>query len=180
MRTLLKILTFLWIAFWLFIGISLVLDTPDQISSDKKFIKEEIMPSVNFVKEFQTNNDRLPNYREYYTWLRDHYKDYSSDLTQQVDSLIPSFGKHQYIRKLSDVVSNDYTKFKDVDWNKDFAIGVWRGEWSEYYFSWTDSYDSNNFTWRDGFIGLAIYLGIGILPLIFWGVHIRNRKKSST
>jgi hypothetical protein len=138
MRTLLKILTILWIAFWLFIGISLVLDTPDQISSDKKFIEEEIMPSVTFVKEFQTNNDRLPNYREYYTWLRDYYKDYSSDLTQQVDSLIPSFGKHQYIRKLSDVVSNDYTKFKDVDWNKDFAIGVWRGEWSEYYFSWTD------------------------------------------
>jgi hypothetical protein len=180
MRTFLKIFTFLWIAFWVFIGISWLLDTPDQIISDKKFIEEKIKPSVDFVKGFKTKNVRLPNYREYYTWHRDYYKDYSSDLTQQVDSLIPELGMNQYIRKLSDVVINDHNKFKNVDWDKDFAIGVWRGEWAEYYFSWSDSYDCNNFSWYDGYIGLSIYVGMGIFPFLFWWLNIRQRKKSST
>jgi hypothetical protein len=132
------------------------------------------------VKNFKITSGRLPNYREYYTWRRDYYKDYSSDLTQQVDSLIPGLGTKQYIRKLSDAISNDYEKFKNTDWSKDFAIGVWRGEWTEYYFSWTDNYDSNNYSWYDGFIGLAVMLGIGILPLLFWWLYIRQRRKSST
>jgi len=179
MRTLLKILTFLWLVFWLYAGVSMVLDTPEQIASDKKFIEKEIKPSVDFVKNFKTINGRLPNNREYYTWQREYYKDYSSDLTQQVDSLIPGLGSKQYIRKLTDAVSNDYDKFKNADWNKDFAIGVWRGEWSEYYFSWTDSYDSNNYSWLDGFIGLAGMTGIGIFPLLFWWLDIRKRRKTS-
>ena len=180
MRVLLKIFTALWIVFWLLVGILGFLDTPNQINSDKKFIEEEIKPSVEFVKGFKTKNARLPNYREYYTWHRDFYKDYSSDLTQQVDSLIPGLGTSQYIRKLSDVISNDHNKFKNVDWEKDFAIGAWRGEWTEYYFSWTDNYDSNNYSWKDGFIGLAINVGIGILPLMFWWFNNRKRRKSST
>jgi hypothetical protein len=178
MKTLLKILTFFWLAFWLYAGVSMLLDTPEQIASDKKFIEMKIKPSVDFVKNFKTINGRLPNYREYYTWHREYYKDYSSDLKQQVDSLIPGFGPNQYIRKLTDAVSNDYDKFKNVDWNKDFAIGVWRGEWSEYYFSWTDSYDSNNYSWLDGFIGLASMTGIGIFPLIFWWLDIRKKRKT--
>lgn len=157
-----------------------LVDTPMQIASDKKFINTEIKPSVDFVKNFKTIYDRLPNYREYYTWRRKYYKDYSGDLTQQVDSLIPEHGTKPYIRKLSDVLTNDYGKFKNVDWKKDFAIGVWRGEWTEYYFSWTDSYDSNNFSLRDGFFISAILAGIGFFPLLFWWFDIRKRRASNT
>ena len=170
----------MWSAFWLYAGISMFLDTPKQIASDKKFIETEIKPSVDFVNNFKTTNGRLPNNREYYSWQREYHKDYSSDLTQQVDSLIPGLGTKQYIRKLSDAVSNDYGKFKNADWNKDFAISVWRGKSTEYYFSWTDSYDSNNYSWQDGFIGLAVMIAIGILPLLFWWLNIRLRRKSST
>jgi hypothetical protein len=180
MRTFLKILTFLWLIFWLYAGVSMFLDTPKQMASDKMFIESEIKPSVDFVNTFKRTNGRLPNNREYYTWQRDFHKDYSSDLTQQLDSLIPGLGTKQYIRKLSDVISTDYDKFKNADWNKDFAIGVWRGEWTEYYFSWTDSYDTNNYSWTDGYIGLAVMTGIGVFPLLFWWLIIRQRRKSST
>ena len=180
LRTFLKVLTFLWVAFFLYAGVSMLLDTPMQIASDKEFIALEIKPSVEFVKNFKTINDRLPNYREYYTWRREYHQDYSSDLTKQVDSLITGLHSKKYIRKLTDVVSDDYDKFKNVDWNKDFAIAVWRGEWYEYYFSWTDSYDTNNYSWRDGFISLAVLVGIGLLPLLFWWLDIRKRKIGST
>lgn len=170
----------MWLIFWLYIGALVFLDTPKQKASDKKFIETEIKPSVDFVKNFKTKNGRLPNYREYYSWQREYHKDYSSDLTQEVDSLIPGLGTKQYIRKLSDVVSNDYDRFKYIDWDKDFAIGVWRGEWTEYYFSWTDNYNSNNYSWKDGFGGLTIMFGIGILPVLFWFLNGRQKRKSST
>jgi hypothetical protein len=167
-------LTFLWVAFWLYAGVSMFLDTPKQMESDRIFIEKQIKPSVDFVKNFKSINGRLPNNREYYTWQREYHKDYSSDLTQQIDSLIPGFGTVKYIRKLTDVVSNDFDKFKNADWNKDFAIGVWRGEWMEYYFSWTGKYDSNNYSWQDGFIGLSVITGIAIFPLLFWWIGIKK------
>ena len=178
MKTILKILTFIWLTFWLYGGILMFLETPIQIEKDKSFIKTEIKPSVDFIKKFNQNNGRLPNNREYYTWHRSFYKDYSSDLTQKVDSLIPGFGPNVYIRKLSDVVNNDHNKFKKADWNKDFAIGVWRGEWTEYYFSWTDSYDSNKYSWKDGYESLAFMIGIGVFPLLLWWLKGRRKKKS--
>lgn len=167
----------MWLAFWLYVGVSMFLDTPNQIASDQNFVASEIKPSVDFVNTFKRTNGRLPNYREYYTWQRDFHEDYSSDLTQQVDSLIPGLGTIQYIRKLSDVISNDYDKFTNADWNKDFAIGVWRGEWTEYYFSWTNSYDTNNYSWADGYIGLAVMTGIGAFPFFILVVKHKTKKK---
>ncbi len=180
MRTFLKILTFLWIVFWLFFGTAMFLETPRQIESDKQFVEKEIKPSVDFIKNFKTTNNRLPTNREYYTWQREYHKDYSSDLTQQVDSLIPGLGTKKYIRKLNDVVSDDYGKFKNADWTKDFAIGVWRGEWTEYYVSWSDSYDTNNYSWLDSFFGLLLMYIFGLLPLIIWWRDSRKPKKSCT
>ncbi|MBK8551214.1 MAG: hypothetical protein IPL53_09215 [Ignavibacteria bacterium] len=181
MRTVLKILTSLWIALWLVLGTLMFLETPKQIEKDKKFIADEIKPSVDFVKNFKMTNNRLPTNREYYNWQREYFKDYSSDMKQQVDSLTPGFGRNRYIRKLTDVViDDDYSKFKNADWNKDFAIGIWRGEWTEYYFSWTDNYDSNNYSWGDGFFGLAIMIGIGLFPLLFWWRDYRQRLYSAS
>jgi len=175
MRKFLKILTFLWLAFWLFIGTSMYLETPGQIDKDKQFIEKEIKPSVDFIKNFKATNNRLPTNREYYTWQREYHKDYSSDLTQQVDSLIPGLGTKRYIRKLSDVANEDHDKFKNADWTKDFAIGVWRGEWTEYYYSWTDSYDANHYTWFNSSFSLILMFVIGLLPLFIWWYYRRQR-----
>lgn len=169
-------MTALWIAFWLFAAISIFLDTPKQITSHKKYIETEIKPSVDFVKKFKVNNGRLPNNREYYSWESEYYKDYSSDLTQKFDSLIPDMSTKFYIRKTSDALANDYEKFKNADWEKDFAIGVWNGEWTQYYFSWTDEYVESNFTWTDGLIGLIGMIGFGLAPLMFWWFFIWRKK----
>jgi len=84
----------------------------------------------------------------------------------------------EYIRNDSIVVIDDRYKFKNVDWKKDYAIGVWRGEWAEYYFSWSDSYDSNNYSWWDGFEALLLATGIGLLPIVIWWFSkSRIRKK---
>ena len=63
---------------------------------------------------------------------------------------------------------NDLYKFKKADWSKDFAIGIWRGSWAEYYFSWNDSYDTNSYSWFDGIFELIIMIACAFLPLMFW------------
>ncbi len=158
MRLLLTILTALWIVFFLSMGAEMFLDTPREIQNDKDFINQKIKPSVDFVKKFKQENNCLPSSDEF-------NKRESTGL----------YNYPQYIRADSDVVSNDLAKFKDADWKKDFAIGVWRGEWEEYYFSWTDKYDSNNSSWAGAFMSLLYSIIIGALPLSFW--YLRHRLK---
>ncbi len=176
MKILLKTLSFVWFFVWLYIGLSAVLETPDQIKSDKEFVKNEIKPSVDFINNFKETKNRLPTNREYYTWQRKYHNDYTSDLTQKEDSLIPGLGRIQYIRKITDIVSDDKEKLSGADWSKDYAIAVWRGEWMEYYFSWSDTYDTNNYSWKDGIIGLLFYIIMACVPLIFWFVY--NKRKA--
>src|SRR5690606_5325060 len=123
-----------------------------------------IKPSVDFINNFKEIKNRLPTNREYYTWQREYYNDYTSDLTQKEDSLISGLGRIQYIRKITDVVSDDKAKLSAADWSKDYAIAVWRGEWMEYYFSWSDTYDTNNYSWKDGIIGLLFYIIMACVP----------------
>jgi len=178
----LKILTFLWISFWLFIGVSMLLETPDQIKKDNEFIETEIKPCVEFVKGFKESNDRLPNYREYYTWVRNHYGEYCSDLKLDADSLIGvDCILHKYIRSNFDIInSEDAQKFKDADWSQDFAISQWRGEWTEYYYSWTNEYDTNKYLWKDSIVTFTIMSVIAFLPMVFWWIRKRrmNRQKA--
>jgi hypothetical protein len=47
----------------------------------------------------------------------------------------------------------------------------------EYYFSWSNSYDTNNYSWVDGFIGLVVCSSIGLLPFIVWLRFNRKKKK---
>ena len=179
MKIVAVIFTIIWTGFWFFIGISSLVDTPKQIEKDRDFINTKIKPSVIFIKEFKKSFNKLPTNREFYTWEREYYKDYSSDLTQQVDSLIPGFGTVNYIRRKSEILSGDEFKFKKIDWTKDFAIGIWRGESVEYYFSWNDSYDTNNWSWTDGYVSFFAYCTLGLLPLIFWWSFYRRRRKAA-
>jgi hypothetical protein len=180
MRIIAAIFTIIWTGFWFFIGISSLLVTPKQINKDKNFVDTKLKPAVEFTKQFKKDSGRLPNNREFYNWEREYYNDYSSDLTQKSDSLIPDFGTVQYIRHTSDVIDGEQWKFKSADWKKDFSIGVWRGEWMEYYYSWDNSYDTNNYSWRGAYISLFAYCLLGLLPFIFWWRFYNQRKKSST
>ena len=175
MKRLFKILIFSWTIVWLFLAIGMFLDTPKQILKDKSFIEKEIKPSVDFIKKFRKLNKRLPTNYEFYKWEREFNHDYSVNFFQDTDSLIQ--GRIGYIRHRSDIESGEKEKFKNVDWSKDFALRVWRGEWNEYYFSWTDRYDGNDYNRADGFIGLGIMSVIGILPLILWWVVRINKNK---
>lgn len=180
MKTLLLVLALLWAAFMIFMGFSILLYTPKQINKDKIFTEEKIGPAVNFVKSFQRANNRLPSNREFYTWDRGHYNDYTSALPQDSDSLVSSLGSVQYIRKKSDIVTDDLQKFKGANWDNDYAIGVWRGEWWEYYYSWTDSYDTNSYSWYDGVIGLLWTSFIGVFPLLLLWFYRRKSRTHNT
>ena len=180
MKIIVVLFIFLWTSFWIFIGTKSLFDTSKQIDKDKNFIQTKIKPSVDFVNNFKKSYNRLPTNREYYTWERDYYKDYSSDLNQKNDSLISEFGLVNYIRKNSDVIANDQFKFKNADWKKDFAIGVWRGEWMEYYYSWNDSYETNNYSWSDSYISFFMFCGIALLPFIFWLYKVKKEKQHTT
>ncbi len=138
------------------------------------------MPPVNFIETYKETNNSLPSYREYYLWSRNYYKDYCSDLTQEVDSLIgEDCHMHRYIRSNSDIInSKDIRRFKNADWSKDYAISAWRGEWTEYYFSWSDKCSANNYGWSDGFLFLGIYIFIGLLPFTFWWIKQIYKRKT--
>jgi hypothetical protein len=180
MRIVITILIFIWTGVWLFIGIGVFLDTPGQIRRDSIFVQTQIKPAVNFVRQFQMDSNKLPSKRQFYIWESKFYKDYSSVLNKPNDSTISDLPYVDYIRDKSSVVDNDAHKFKNADWTKDYAIGVWRGDWMEYYFSWSNSYDTNNYSWVDGFIGLVVCSSIGLLPFIVWLRFNRKKKKSST
>jgi hypothetical protein len=166
MKIFLKLMAILWLAVCLFAGVGFFLDTPMQIKADKKFINRELRPSVDFVKKFKTINSRLPTTKEFDSWEREYYY-----------KIKPGNFVIQYLRGIESIDKDDLSKFKNADWTKDFAIAVWRGEWMQYYFSWSDNYDPNNYAWDDGFTVLAIMFVLGLLPLLAWWVIRKQKRK---
>jgi hypothetical protein len=90
--------------------------------------------------------------------------------------LIGELSAISFIRNSKDVFT-DKDKFRKADWSKDYAIGVWRSEWMEYYFSWSKSFETNNYSWTDAIQGFLTMVAIAFFPLIFWWLNIK--KKSS-
>ncbi len=178
MRIVSKILTVLWTIFWGYAGVSILIKTPYQIKKDEELIKNELNPCIKFVETFKSKNNRLPSYREFYTWGSDFFKDYTSDLKIEVDSLLLGVGRVKYIRSNYGIILDDLSKFKEANWKKDYAIGVWRGELMEYYFSWNKEYDTNNYSWIDAFKTFMALIGVGLLPLVFWKIYLTKRKKT--
>lgn len=175
-----RILTFIWTGFWLLIGSVAIFNTSGQIERDKDFVKTQIKPAVDWTNQFKNDSARLPTYLEFFTWEKEFYNDYSTGLTLKADSSISALGLIHYIRRTSDIVSQDLPRFNKANWTKDFSIGVWRGDWMEYYYSWDGSYDTNNYSWGDSFKMLLYCLGMGIIPFIFWYILYWRNKKSST
>ena len=164
-------------ALWIFLGIGGFVNGPN-VDSDKIFIEKEIKPSVDFVKNFRKDNNRLPTNKEFYTWERIYYKNNPNKVHYYIDTSIIYIEKHQYIRNDSSINKENLNKFKKANWNKDFAICVWRGDWEIYYFSWTDSYDSERYSASKDIIGFIIIILIGLLPLLFWFIYYKRKRKA--
>src|SRR5665647_2148729 len=122
------------------------LDTSKRIEKDKVFIEDEIKPSVDYIKDFKNKNNRLPSSTEFYNWKKEFYGEYSTEFDKYFNSFAVDEVRISYIRRNEDILIDDQRKFKAADWAKDFAIAVWYDDRTSYYFSWTDSYDSNNYT----------------------------------
>ena len=81
-----------------------------QHAKDKQFVQEELQPLAAHIEQFRADNGRLPTDDEFKIW--DH-----------------GFAKLYYSHK------PDFCDSWGED-GRDFLIGVWRGEWFEYYQSW--------------------------------------------
>jgi len=169
MKTLKQILPFVWLILCLGIGIRIFMDTPGQIEKEKSVIENELKPSVDFISNFKNTNKRLPTSDEFYTWENGYYNDSSTEASDVT--------KISYITSKEDVIIDDQRKFENADWTKDYAIGIWRGDWNDYYFSWTNSYETNGYTWFDRIIGFIAIFAIGLVPLLFWWIKIRKVDK---
>lgn len=179
MKALLKIFIFTWLTLWLTVGVLIFIETPEQIERDRLFIENEIKPSVTFIEDFKQKHYRLPSNREYYSWRREFHEDYTSDMNQPVDSLISPNGC--YIRKseniiVGDVGINNAHLLEGVDWSKEYAIGIWRGEWFEYYFSWNKTYYTNNYNWAKATFSMLFFIGIGLVPLFLWLLFKKKKR----
>ena len=161
--------------------------TPKQIEKDKRFIEENIKPSVECIDSFRKLNKRLPSQREFKIY---HYRIYHHNFRKEIsdDSLEKRIGSSiidppqpDYIRNDSDMPDELKPFPKSIDWSKNYALSIWRGEWNEYYTSWNNRYIGNNYSWTSSILGSIEMLFIGLLPfLVSAFLRKYNRKKEKT
>ncbi len=158
-------------AIWIFY---LVDDTINEQKNEIEFIKNEINDSRKFIEEFKIKFNKLPNTREFYTWQREFYNDYSCDLNQINESLISGQCRIEYVRYSDPIPINLRNKFKTIDFNKEYTIEIQRDKYLcfESYHSWNNSYETNNFLF-DLIFGIIIILLISIIPYLYF----RNKSK---
>lgn len=102
-------------AIWMFY---LVDETINEQKEEIEFIKNETKNSRKFIQEFKIKFNKLPNTREFYTWQREFYNDYSSDLNQTNESLTSGECRIEYVRYSYPISINLQNKFKTIDFKK--------------------------------------------------------------
>lgn len=141
---------------------------------DADFKIGEANPSISFITQFQHLNKRLPSISEFNDWqkavFRENELKFDSSGYKRLDTLMKSneligIGVI-YMRSYSDL-SPEITSpsLKKIDWNKEYALSIWRGEWNEYYTSWNKKYSGTNYSPKDGTINLWFSIIVGLLPL---------------
>jgi hypothetical protein len=156
-----KIVLYFWLFICFLFGIISLFSVPDQMKKDRQFIEKEIKPSILVANNFKAKFKRLPTCTEF-------------------DSLVFHKYSSRILRDNKDL-TEDIKSYKIPDSNS-FIIGVWRGEWEEYYISWLNKFITNNYKWEDGFKGLFVFLIIGFAPLAIYIIThkliIKKRSKA--
>ena len=85
-----------------------------QHAKDAQFVREELLPLAAHVDQFRAETGRLPAEEEFEAWARVAYPDKSVFYYVHKPAFCRSWGAE----------------------NRDFLVGIWRGEWVHYYCSW--------------------------------------------
>ena len=153
---------------------------PKQIEKDKRFIEDKIKPRVAFVDSFKKLNGRLPSQHEFKIWQHSFLyhdcqtKPFTDSLIREIDSCEMD---GEYIRSENDIPDELKPLPKNIDWSKNYALYIWRGEWSEYYTSWNNHYLGNNSSWAGSVVGLVEMLFVGVLPFLVTSIIRKYRKR---
>lgn len=135
-----KILSLIFAAIAVFLSLLLLVFNPifvaDMVNDTVKKshqIESVLLEGVSYVEEFREKNMRLPTNEEYKAWAstQETIGSYSIGDT----FIITHQGDINY--KLNDPVIQK--KGLGAAPTNSYLIGMWRGEWSEYYVSWTQS-----------------------------------------
>ena len=62
---------------------------------------------------------------------------------------------------------------ENIDWDNNYMLSAWRGEWNEFYCSWNNEFSTDEYGWDDGIIALIIFCIIGIIPLVIIKLKIK-------
>jgi len=142
-----------WLCFFTWAGVNILLSNPKQIARDKDFITNEINPNIKTIDSFKFANHRLPTVAEFHK-----IKHGNSD----------NLGNANYVKQYKDVDDDVKSYVKNIDWSDNYVLGVWRGDWWEYYISYQHKYVTNDTRQSDGFIALLEFIVIGLIPLSLW------------
>jgi len=147
-----------WLLSFVFMGISMLKQAPEQIGKDNYFIKHEINPNIALIDSFKQIHSRLPTVNEF--------------------NALNHRGNVDYIREEKFVDNDIIDEAKGINWSDNYVLWVWRGEWSEYYISSSHKYITNGYSIWDGRIGMLVCVIFGLIPWVIFLVirDIKNRK----
>lgn len=149
-----------WAVMLIAYGIHVYIDAPAQIQRDKDFIKNSINPYIATIDSFKVINERLPTIEEF---------------NKLKHGTSPNLGNAEYIRSEQFVDDEVKEYVKDIDWQHNYVLAVWRGEWLEYYVSTGKKYVTNNYTIGGAIFGMLLIFSLALVPLVVFVFYRRIR-----
>jgi len=92
---------------------------------DNNTVKERMRRCVFLIDSFKNINHRLPTVSEF---------------DKIVNGNSGNLGNTDYIRDDKFLDFRIKLQVRNIDWSKNYVLGVWRGEWWEYYISSSQKY----------------------------------------
>jgi hypothetical protein len=91
-----------------------LLATVKQSDKDQAFTKESLIPLASYVEGFRNSKGRLPTEEEFNSWAETNFENKAVWYYTNKPPFMKNWGTP----------------------GKDFVVGAWRGEWTQYYSSW--------------------------------------------
>jgi len=174
------IIAAIWACFFSIMAIDFLVQTPDQMEKDKRFISQYLQPRIDFVQNFSDAAGRVPSQNEYidYQLKRD-----PSRVDPANEESLRRFGSNEFFTaaekdRLLDELA-DQINVQEMPY-EGWIVSAWRGEWSEFYTSWDNRYYTNNWSWQSG-IAQSLYcfiIGFGPLAIYFLVLFFRGKNKA--